>query len=85
MSSRRSTSQSLVRLLGHWQGSPSRTPLWRQLVDALRLLILDGRLPLNSRLPGERELASALAVSRTTIRHRAGTASRGGIHRQPPR
>ncbi|MGK0702033.1 PLP-dependent aminotransferase family protein [Yokenella regensburgei] len=67
MSSRRSTSQSLVRLLGHWQGSPSRTPLWRQLVDALRLLILDGRLPLNSRLPGERELASALAVSRTTI------------------
>ncbi|MGK3225783.1 PLP-dependent aminotransferase family protein [Enterobacter soli] len=67
MSSRRFGSQSLVRLLGHWQQTTSRTPLWRQLADALRLLILDGRLALNTRLPGERELASALDVSRTTI------------------
>lgn len=67
MSSRRFGSQSLVRLLGHWQQSVSRTPLWRQLADALRLLILDGRLALDTRLPGERELASALEVSRTTI------------------
>jgi DNA-binding transcriptional MocR family regulator len=67
MSSRRFGSQSLVRLLGHWQQTSSRTPLWRQLADALRLLILDGRLALNTRLPGERELASALDVSRTTI------------------
>ena len=67
MSSRRFGSQSLVRLLGHWQQTSSRTPLWRQLADALRLLILDGRLALNTRLPGERELAAALKVSRTTI------------------
>ena len=67
MSSRRFGSQSLVRLLGHWQQTPSRTPLWRQLADALRLLILDGRLALSTRLPGERELATALDVSRTTI------------------
>lgn len=67
MSIRRSGSQSLVSLLGHWQESPSRTPLWRQLAQALRLLILDGRLALDSRLPGERELATALSVSRTTI------------------
>lgn|GEM_PF-1888386 len=67
MSSRRFGSQSLVRLLGHWQQASSRTPLWRQLADALRLLILDGRLALNTRLPGERELAAALSVSRTTI------------------
>ena len=67
MSSRRFGSQSLVRLLGHWQQVSSRTPLWRQLADALRLLILDGRLALNTRLPGERELAAALSVSRTTI------------------
>lgn len=67
MSSRRFGSQSLVRLLGHWQQASSRTPLWRQLADALRLLILDGRLALNTRLPGERELASALDVSRTTV------------------
>jgi hypothetical protein len=52
MSSRRFGSQSLVRLLGHWQQTSSRTPLWRQLADALRLLILDGRLALNTRLPG---------------------------------
>lgn len=64
---RRSTTQSVVRLLGHWQTSPSSTPIWRQLSDALRLLILDGRLPLGSRLPGEREFASALGVSRTTV------------------
>lgn len=65
--SRRTATQSLVRLLGRWQESPSRTPLWQQLAQALRLLILDGRLALDSRLPGERELASAVGVSRTTI------------------
>lgn len=67
MSTRRFGTQSLVRLLGNWQESTSRTPLWRQLAEALRLLILDGRLTLQTRLPGERELAAALNVSRTTI------------------
>lgn len=67
MSLRRFGSQSLVRLLGNWQAPSSRAPLWRQLAEALRLLILDGRLALNTRLPGERELATALNVSRTTI------------------
>lgn len=67
MSSRRYGSQSLQRLLGHWQENPSRTPIWRQLAEALRLLILDGRLALDSRLPGERELAAVLQVSRTTV------------------
>ncbi|RAU35875.1 PLP-dependent aminotransferase family protein [Enterobacter sp. ECC-175] len=67
MSARRFGSQSLVRLLGNWQHPGSRTPLWRQLADALRMLILDGRLALHTRLPGERELAAALEVSRTTI------------------
>ncbi|UGS41669.1 HTH-type transcriptional regulator NorG [Pseudocitrobacter corydidari] len=67
MTPRRSATHSLVRLLGHWQETNSRTPLWRQLAQALRLLILDGRLPLESRLPGEREFATVLGVSRTTI------------------
>ena len=67
MLSRRFGAQSLVRLLGHWQESTSRTPIWRQLAEALRLLILDGRLALETRLPGERELAAALNVSRTTV------------------
>lgn len=67
MSSRRFGSQSLVRLLGNWQESTSRTPIWRQLAEALRLLILDGRLALETRLPGERKLAAALNISRTTV------------------
>ena len=61
MSARRFGTQSLVRLLGNWQETSSRTPLWRQLAEALRLLILDGRLTLQTRLPGERELAAKVA------------------------
>ena len=67
MSLRRSGAPSLVSLLGHWQETSARTPRWRQLADALRLLILDGRLAIDSRLPGERELSTALGVSRTTV------------------
>ena len=57
---------SLTRLLGAWRGE-SVGPAYRQLADRLRLLILDGRLPLDVVLPGERELAAALEVSRTTV------------------
>ena len=67
MSSRRLGYQSLTRMLGHWQQPSSRVPLWQQLASALRLLILDGRLTLGTRLPGERELSSALGISRTTV------------------
>ncbi|EOW6618353.1 PLP-dependent aminotransferase family protein [Cronobacter dublinensis] len=67
MNTRRTGSASLLRLLGRWQQEHSRLPVYRQLAQALRLVILDGRLPLASRLPGERELAGALGVSRTTI------------------
>jgi len=42
-------------------------PAYRQIRHALRLLILDGRLPIGVGLPGERHLAAALAVSRTTV------------------
>ncbi|WP_230492538.1 MocR-like transcription factor YczR [Martelella alba] len=57
----------MIHLLGHWRQNTSRAPLWRQLAEALRLLILDSRLGLDNRLPGERELAAALQVSRTTV------------------
>src|SRR5215470_6139271 len=53
----------LARLLGAWRSSG---PAYAALARALRLLVLDGRLPLRTRLPGERELAEALGVSRTT-------------------
>lgn len=52
-----------ARLLGEWR---SARPDYRSLAAAIRLLVLDGRLPLRSRLPGERELAAALGTSRTT-------------------
>jgi DNA-binding transcriptional MocR family regulator len=37
------------------------------LADRVRLLILDGRVALGTRLPAERELAAQLGVSRTTV------------------
>src|SRR3954447_20593275 len=53
----------LARLIGAWR---SARPGYVALAAAIRLLVLDGRLPLRTRLPGERELAAALGVSRTT-------------------
>lgn len=58
---------SLVRLLGGWRAEGSGEPAYRQLARALRLLILDGRVGLGVRFPGERELAQALGLSRTTL------------------
>lgn len=55
----------LVRLLGTWRARPG--PAYAALADGVRLLVLDGRLPPGSRLPAERDLARALAVSRTTV------------------
>jgi DNA-binding transcriptional MocR family regulator len=66
MNARRIGPASLNRLLGAWRGEGAG-PAYRRLADSLRLLILDGRLPLDIVLPGERELASALEVSRTTV------------------
>ena len=57
---------SLTRHLGEWR-MPGGGAAYRQLAGAVRLLILDGRLPLAARLPGERELAQALGLSRTTV------------------
>ncbi|WP_216094635.1 PLP-dependent aminotransferase family protein [Jiangella alba] len=42
-------------------------PAYARVAAAIRRLVLDGRLPLDTRLPGERELAAALGVSRTTV------------------
>ncbi|NGN65268.1 PLP-dependent aminotransferase family protein, partial [Streptomyces sp. A7024] len=44
-----------------------RLPAYRALADGVRLLVLEGRVPVATRLPAERELATALSVSRTTI------------------
>ncbi|MEU8779397.1 PLP-dependent aminotransferase family protein [Streptomyces sp. NPDC048606] len=42
-------------------------PGYRALADAVRTLILDGRVALHVRLPAERELAEALGASRATV------------------
>ena len=63
---RRVNGPHLVRLLGDWRTGPLPTA-YAGLASRLRLLILDGRVPLHTRVPAERELADALGVSRTTV------------------
>ena len=57
----------LARELGNWRTATVSGPAYLGLADALRLLIIDGRLPVGARLPSERALAEALRVSRTTV------------------
>ncbi len=54
----------LARLLSD---VPAERPYYAALARAIRRLVLDGRLPLKVRLPAERDLAAALAISRTTV------------------
>jgi len=56
---------ALSRLLGPWNSGTG--PAYRELADVVRLLILDGRIPLDTALPSERSLCTALTVSRTTV------------------
>ncbi|GLY76468.1 PLP-dependent aminotransferase family protein [Actinoallomurus iriomotensis] len=64
MSTRSINAANLARLLG---GPPPERPYYAAIAAALRGLVLDGRLPLRTRLPAERDLAAALGVSRTTV------------------
>ena len=48
-------------------GDFDRSPAYVGLADALMLLIADGRIGFDVRLPSERELLDALSVSRTTV------------------
>ena len=57
----------LSRELGNWRTSSRTGPAYHGLSDAIRLLIVDGRIPIGARLPSERALAEALHVSRTTV------------------
>ena len=56
---------ALIRLLGGW--NLGAAPAYRELADVVRLLVLDGRVPLDIALPSERALAATLGVSRTTV------------------
>jgi DNA-binding transcriptional MocR family regulator len=63
VSDRRIGGTGLTAVLGRWR-RPG--PAYVALADAVRRAVLAGDLPLSTRVPGERELAAALGVSRTT-------------------
>jgi DNA-binding transcriptional MocR family regulator len=60
------SARALASALGTWRGLAA-SPTYAALADRIRLLVLDGRLALGTRLPAERELATQLSLSRTTI------------------
>ncbi|MFE7860799.1 GntR family transcriptional regulator, partial [Streptomyces sp. NPDC057403] len=69
---RRTDVPALGPLLGDWRGDgdgdgDGSGSAYRRLAAALRGLVRDGRIPPGTRLPAERRLAAALAVSRTTV------------------
>ncbi|WP_104062724.1 PLP-dependent aminotransferase family protein [Arthrobacter sp. 4R501] len=66
---------ALARLLGEWNVGVA--PAYRELADVVRLLVLDGRVALDTALPSERALSGALGVSRTTV-----TAAYGHLREQ---
>lgn len=57
----------LTRELGNWRTANGSGPAYLGLADGLRLLVIDGRVPVGAQLPSERALSEALRVSRTTV------------------
>lgn len=60
------SARALAALIAGWR-DVALGPAYVALADRIRLLILDGRVALGTRLPAERELAAQLALSRTTV------------------
>ncbi|MEV7776081.1 PLP-dependent aminotransferase family protein [Kitasatospora sp. NPDC086791] len=64
------TPPALARLLAATRPpgpAPARRPAYRALAGQIRQLVTEGRLPVGARLPAERELATVLELSRTTV------------------
>jgi len=57
----------------------SKVPLYRQVADQLRALIVGGVLPGGHRLPSERDLARELGVNRTTVVNAYGSLAADGL------
>ena len=60
------SARALAALLANWRGTTS-APAYTALADRIRLLIVDGRIALGTRIPAERDLAAQLELSRTTV------------------
>lgn len=60
------SARALAALIVGWRDL-AVGPAYAALADRVRLLILDGRIALSTRLPAERELAAQLGLSRTTV------------------
>ncbi|NPV06849.1 MAG: PLP-dependent aminotransferase family protein [Anaerolineae bacterium] len=56
-----------------------KVPLYRQIEQQIRALILEGILPAGHRLPSERELAERLGVNRTTVVNAYGSLAADGL------
>ncbi|GAA1118208.1 MocR-like transcription factor YczR [Nocardiopsis metallicus] len=61
---RRINGRLLARLIGE---APVERPYYLAIARAVSGLVLDGRVPTHTRLPAERDLATALGVSRNTV------------------
>ncbi|MBR8741044.1 PLP-dependent aminotransferase family protein [Nocardiopsis sp. MG754419] len=61
---RRINGRLLARLIGE---APVERPFYLAIAQSISGLVLDGRVPTHTRLPAERDLATALGVSRNTI------------------
>jgi DNA-binding transcriptional MocR family regulator len=59
------SARALATLLSDWRGASSSA--YAALAGRIRLLIMDGRIPLGTRIPAERDLAAQLNISRTTV------------------
>lgn len=70
------SARALEVLLGDWRADP-RAAAYLALAERVRLLILDGRISVDTRLPAERDLAERLGLSRTTV-----TAAYGRLREQ---
>jgi len=55
---------ALAALLGEWR---TDAPAYEGLAERIRLLLIDGRVSADVRLPSERELSERLRLSRTTV------------------
>lgn len=71
------TSRALISALGDLSRQPG--PRYRVIGDAIAALLLDGRLAAGTRLPSERSLASAMAISRATATAAYDHLAEGGV------